>query len=62
VVHGPGDSIPLLALTGQNVRAQLDGSLPAVNIAEVVKPVTKKSYCIKDPAMVPWVFREAFRS
>ncbi len=56
------DSIPLLALTGQNVRAQLDReAFQAVNIAEVVKPVTKKSYCIKDPAMVPWVFREAFK-
>jgi tartronate-semialdehyde synthase len=56
------DSIPILALTGQNVRAQLDReAFQAVNIAEVVKPLTKKSYCIKDPAMVPWVFREAFK-
>ena len=56
------DSIPLLALTGQNTRAQLDReAFQAVNIAEVVKPVVKKSYCIKDPAMVPWVFREAFK-
>jgi tartronate-semialdehyde synthase len=56
------DSIPILALTGQNVRAQLDReAFQAVNIAEVVKPVTKKSYCVKDPAMVPWVFREAFK-
>ena len=56
------DSIPILALTGQNVRAQLDReAFQAVNIAEVAKPVTKKSYCIKDAAMVPWVFREAFK-
>jgi tartronate-semialdehyde synthase len=56
------DSIPILALTGQNVRAQLDReAFQAVNIAEVVKPVTKKSYCVKDPAVVPWVFREAFK-
>jgi tartronate-semialdehyde synthase len=56
------DSIPILAITGQNVRAQLDReAFQAVNIAEVVKPVTKKSYCVKDPAVVPWVFREAFR-
>jgi tartronate-semialdehyde synthase len=56
------DSIPILALTGQNVRAQLDReAFQAVNIAEVVKPVTKKSYCVKDAAMVPWVFREAFK-
>jgi tartronate-semialdehyde synthase len=56
------DSIPVLALTGQNVRSQLDReAFQAVNIAEVVKPVTKKAYCVKDPAMVPWVFREAFK-
>jgi tartronate-semialdehyde synthase len=53
------DSIPILALTGQNVRAQLDReAFQAVNIAEVAKPVVKKAYCVKDPAMVPW-FREA---
>ncbi len=56
------DSIPILALTGQNVRAQLGReAFQAVDIAEIVKPVTKKSYCIKEPAMVPWVFREAFK-
>jgi tartronate-semialdehyde synthase len=56
------DSIPILAITGQNVRAQLDReAFQAVNIAEVVKPLTKKAYCVKDPAMAPWVFREAFK-
>lgn len=56
------DSIPILAITGQNVRSQLDReAFQAVNIAEIAKPVTKKAYCVKDPAMVPWVFREAFK-
>ncbi len=56
------DSIPVLAITGQNVRAQLGReAFQAVDIAEIVKPVTKKSFCVKEPAMVPWVFREAFR-
>jgi len=56
------DSIPVLAVTGQNVRAQLGReAFQAVDIAEVVKPVTKKSYCVKESAMVPGVFREAFR-
>jgi len=56
------DSIPLLAITGQNVKAQLGReAFQAVDIAEIVKPVTKKSYCVQEPAMVPWVFREAFR-
>lgn len=56
------DSIPVLALTGQNVTSQLGReAFQAVDIAEIVKPVTKKAYCVKDPALVPWVFREAFR-
>jgi len=56
------DSIPVLAITGQNVRAQLGReAFQAVDIAEICKPITKKSYCVKEPAMVPWVFREAFR-
>lgn len=56
------DSIPILAITGQNVRAQLDReAFQAVNISEIVRPVTKKSYCVKDAAMVPWIFREAFK-
>jgi len=56
------DSIPILAITGQNVRAQLGReAFQAVDIAAIVKPVTKKSYCVQEPAMVPWVFREAFR-
>ena len=56
------DSIPILAITGQNVRSQLGReAFQAVDIAEIVKPVTKKAYCVKEPAMVPWVFREAFK-
>jgi tartronate-semialdehyde synthase len=56
------DSIPIIAITGQNVRAQLGKeAFQAVDIAEVVKPLTKKSYCVRESAQVPWVFREAFR-
>jgi tartronate-semialdehyde synthase len=56
------DSIPILAITGQNIRAQLGReAFQAVDIAELVKPITKKSYCVKDGAMVPWVLREAFK-
>jgi len=56
------DSIPILAITGQNVRAQLGReAFQAVDIAEIVKPVTKKAYCVRDGGLVPWVFREAFK-
>lgn len=56
------DSIPILAITGQNVTAQLGReAFQAVDIVEIVKPITKKAYCVKDSAKVPWVFREAFK-
>jgi tartronate-semialdehyde synthase len=56
------DSIPIIAITGQNVRSQLGTeAFQAVDIIEIVKPVTKKAYCVKEAAQVPWVFREAFR-
>jgi len=56
------DSIPIVAITGQNVRAQLGKqAFQAVEIAEIVKPITKKSYCVMESAQVPFVFREAFR-
>ena len=56
------DSIPIVAITGQNTRAQLGKeAFQAVDIAEIGKPVTKKSYCVKEAEQIPWVFREAFR-
>ena len=56
------DSIPIVAMTGQNVRAQLGKqAFQSVDIAEIVKPVTKKSYCVMEPNRVPGVMREAFR-
>jgi tartronate-semialdehyde synthase len=56
------DSIPIVAITGQNVTALLGKeAFQAVDIAEIVKPVTKRSYCVRDTALVPQVFREAFR-
>lgn len=56
------DSIPIVAITGQNVRSLLGKqAFQAVDIAEIVKPVTKKSYCVTEPAQIPFVFREAFR-
>jgi len=33
----------------------------AVDIAEIVKPVTKKSYCVREPYRLPGTMREAFR-
>lgn len=56
------DSVPIVAITGQNARAQLGKqAFQSVDIAEIVKPVTKKSYCVMEPDRVPGVMREAFR-
>src|SRR4030042_1558058 len=56
------DSIPLIAITGQTETAQLGKeAFQAVDIAEIVKPVTKKSYCVKDGSQLPSITREAFR-
>ncbi len=56
------DSIPIIAITGQGNRALLGkDAFQAVDIAEIARPVTKKTYCVKETEQVPWVFREAFR-
>jgi tartronate-semialdehyde synthase len=56
------DSVPILTITGQVPVAQLDREgFQAVDIAEIVKPVVKKSYLVTQPDQLPWVFREAFQ-
>jgi tartronate-semialdehyde synthase len=55
------DSVPILTITGQVPLAQLDREgFQAVDIAEIVKPVVKKSYLVSQSDQLPWVFREAF--
>lgn len=57
-----GDSIPIVCITGQALRPMLHKeAFQAVNIAEIVKPVVKKSYCVLETALIPQVFREAFK-
>jgi len=57
-----GDSIPIVCITGQATRPMLHKeAFQAVNIAQIVKPVTKKSYCVLETALIPQVFREAIR-
>ncbi|MCR4427619.1 MAG: thiamine pyrophosphate-binding protein, partial [Firmicutes bacterium] len=56
------DSIPIVAITGQNVRAQLGKeSFQCVDIATIARPVVKGSWCITEPARLPGIMREAFR-
>jgi tartronate-semialdehyde synthase len=56
------DSIPVIAVTGQAVTAQLGkDAFQCVDIAKICEPVAKKTYCVTDPRKVPEVFAEAFR-
>jgi len=55
------DSIPFLAITGQANSWQLEKEpFQCVNIAEIAKTVTKKSYQVTDPQTIVSVMREAF--
>ncbi|MBI3988182.1 MAG: glyoxylate carboligase [candidate division NC10 bacterium] len=57
-----GDSIPIVCFTGQAVRPLLHKeAFQAVNISEIVKPVTKKSYLVLETAQLPFIVREAFK-
>jgi tartronate-semialdehyde synthase len=57
-----GDSVPIVCITGQAVSPSLHREpFQGVDIAEIVRPVTKRSYLVKETAQIPGVFREAFR-
>ena len=55
------DSIPILCVTGQAPRAKLHKEdFQAVDIETISKGVTKWSVCVREPALVPMVFQQAF--
>ncbi|MDR0759255.1 MAG: glyoxylate carboligase [Treponema sp.] len=55
------DSIPVLAITGQAITAQLGkDAFQCVDIAKICEPVAKKTWCVTDPAKVVETFQEAF--
>jgi tartronate-semialdehyde synthase len=57
-----GDSVPIICVTGQAVSSNLHKEpFQGVDISEIVKPVTKKSYLVRETGQIPSVFREAFR-
>ncbi|MBN8967053.1 MAG: glyoxylate carboligase [Rhizobiales bacterium] len=56
------DSIPILCITGQAPRARLyKEDFQAVDIESIAKPVTKWSVTVREPALVPRVFQQAFQ-
>jgi tartronate-semialdehyde synthase len=55
------DSIPLMAITGQNVRSQLGKeAFQCVDIVDIARPVCKASWLITEPHQVPSILRQAF--
>src|SRR6202522_2596733 len=55
------DSIPILCITGQAPRARLyKEDFQAVDIESLAKPVTKWAVTVREPALVPQVFQQAF--
>jgi tartronate-semialdehyde synthase len=55
------DSIPILCITGQAPRARMHKEdFQAVDIESISKPVTKWSVTVREPALVPRVFQQAF--
>jgi tartronate-semialdehyde synthase len=55
------DSIPILCVTGQAPRARMyKEDFQAVDIESISKPVTKWSVTVREPALVPMAFQQAF--
>jgi tartronate-semialdehyde synthase len=55
------DSIPILCITGQAPRARIyKEDFQAVDIESIAKPVTKWAVTVREPALVPRVFQQAF--
>jgi tartronate-semialdehyde synthase len=55
------DSTPILCITGQAPRARLyKEDFQAVDIEAIAKPVTKWAVTVREPALVPMVFQQAF--
>src|SRR5207342_2983350 len=55
------DSIPILCITGQAPRARMHKEdFQAVDIASIAKPVAKWAVTVREPALVPRVFSQAF--
>src|SRR6187455_3315470 len=55
------DSIPILCITGQAPRARMyKEDFQAVDIESIAKPVSKWAVTVREPALVPMAFQQAF--
>ena len=56
------DSVPILCITGQAPRAKLyKEDFQAVDIETIAKPVAKWAVTVREPALVPMAFQQAFQ-
>ncbi len=56
------DSIPLIAITGQNTTNLLGKeAFQCVDIADICKPISKATFCITDASALPKIMQEAFQ-
>lgn len=56
------DSVPLVIITGQVARHLLGkSSFQEINITDIAKTITKKTYRVMEPEMLPGIIREAFK-
>ena len=55
------DSVPILCVTGQAPRARLyKEDFQAVDIESIARPVSKWAVTVREPALVPYSFQQAF--
>src|SRR5262245_48767412 len=55
------DSVPILCITGQAPRAKLyKEDFQAIDIESIAKPVAKWAVTVREPALVPRAFQQAF--
>jgi tartronate-semialdehyde synthase len=55
------DSVPILCITGQAPRARIyKEDFQAVDVEAIAKPVTKWAVTVREPALVPRAFQQAF--
>src|SRR5437868_5673062 len=55
------DSVPILCITGQAPLARLfKEDFQAIDIESIAKPVAKWAVTVREPALVPMVFQQAF--
>jgi acetolactate synthase-1/2/3 large subunit len=63
IVHAQLIGAPLVSISAQKPRKEnWQGKFQLVDVMNLMKPITKKSFSIFDPSTIPTVIREAFKT